>query len=48
MTQNYAQPNQMAVNNPLSNSSTFKYVRASLEFKFEYISKSLQNGEVTL
>jgi len=48
MTQNYAQPNHMAVNNVLSNSSTFKYVRASLEFKNEYLLKSLQNGEVTL
>lgn len=48
MTQNYAQPNQMAANNALSNPSTFKYVRTSLEFKNEYLLKSLQNGEVTL
>mgnify|MGYP000258102647 FL=1 len=48
MTQNYAQPNQMAVNKPLSNSSTFKYVRTSLEFKNEDLLKSLQNGEATL
>lgn len=48
MTQNYAQPNHMAVNNALSNSSTFKYIRASLEFKNDYLLKSLQNVEVTL
>jgi hypothetical protein len=48
MTQNYAQLNQMAVNNALSNSSTFKYRRASLEFKNDYLLKSLQNVEVTL
>lgn len=48
MTLNYAQPNQMAVNNLLSNSSTFKYVRPSLEFKNEGLLKSLQIDEVTL
>lgn len=48
MTQNYAQPNQMAVNSLLSNSSTFECVGTLLEVTNECLLKSLQNDEVAL